>query len=257
MYDIDLRDLRWAVIASQSNSLHRAAEIIGIRQSTLSRRLRDLECQLDTALFERSRKGTRPTAAGLVFLENARLILTQIDETISAVKSHSRGQMGRMTIGICTSFSTGNLHATLADYRRRFPEIEVRTVDRLHERLISDVDAGRIDVAIVIGDRLGNSSHRLSLWMERAVVALPESHALSSRQFVRWEELADERLIVSSREPGPEFQRFLAAKLDIFRDGRFVEHDIGLDRLLSLVGAGFGITFIPEGATGREPFIGG
>jgi CheY-like chemotaxis protein len=61
---VEFRELKWALVAAQHRSLRRAAETLNIRQSTLSRRLRDLELQLGAVPFERTRGGTKPTAAG-------------------------------------------------------------------------------------------------------------------------------------------------------------------------------------------------
>ncbi|WP_081433823.1 helix-turn-helix domain-containing protein [Beijerinckia indica] len=66
--ETELRDLRWAIIAARHRSLRQAAEVLNVRQSTLSRAIRDLESQLGALLFERSNSGTRPTVAGQEFL---------------------------------------------------------------------------------------------------------------------------------------------------------------------------------------------
>jgi hypothetical protein len=57
---VEFRDLKWAIIASHHRSLRQAAEALDIRQSTLSRRLRDMEARLGAQLFERTNGGTRP-----------------------------------------------------------------------------------------------------------------------------------------------------------------------------------------------------
>jgi DNA-binding transcriptional LysR family regulator len=61
---MEFRDLRWALVVSRHRSLRQAADALNLRQSTLSRRLRDLEFQLGSILFERTNGGTKPTAAG-------------------------------------------------------------------------------------------------------------------------------------------------------------------------------------------------
>lgn len=60
---IEFRDLQWAIVAAQYRSLRQAAEALNIRQSTLSRGLRDFEFQLGATLFERTNGGTRPTVS--------------------------------------------------------------------------------------------------------------------------------------------------------------------------------------------------
>lgn len=75
---IELRDLNWALVTSQHRSLRQAAETLNIRQSTLSRGLRNLEHRLSTVLFERTNGGTRPTVEGEDFLEAAKRIIEDV-----------------------------------------------------------------------------------------------------------------------------------------------------------------------------------
>jgi hypothetical protein len=84
--------LRWAVIAAQHKSLRQAAETLNIRQSTLSRGLRNLEHQLGAILFERTNGGTRPTLAGEEFLDAARRIIKEAEAIAARVKMRSRGE---------------------------------------------------------------------------------------------------------------------------------------------------------------------
>jgi DNA-binding transcriptional LysR family regulator len=80
--DIELRDLRLAVVTSQHRSLRQAAEALNIRQSTLSRRLHEIERQLGVVLFERTNGGTRLTMVGLEFIASAKRILDDVDPLI-------------------------------------------------------------------------------------------------------------------------------------------------------------------------------
>jgi DNA-binding transcriptional LysR family regulator len=115
---VEFQDLRLAVLTAEHRSLRQAAEAIDIRQSTLSRRLRDLEYRLGAVLFERTNGGTRPTAAGLEFVQLAHRIIEDTQTALRTLRSWSRGENGKLTIGIYASMATGNVHATLADYHR-------------------------------------------------------------------------------------------------------------------------------------------
>ncbi len=249
---IELRDLRLAVFASQHRSLRQAAEAINIRQSTLSRRLHSLEFQLGAVLFERTNGGTRPTAAGLEFIELARRILDDTETAIRNVRSRNRGENGRLTIGVYASLATGNMHATLADYHRRFPEVDVHTLDGSHSRLISALGRNSVDVAIMTSYRGGWDDRALSLWTERVIVALPERHPLVEHGAVSWRQLASERVVLPLHGPGPELGSLLAAKLNGDMPNRILHHESGLDRLLSLVSAGYGMLLMLEGGTGLK-----
>ncbi len=214
METVELRDLRLAIIASQHRSLRQAAEAVSIRQSTLSRRLRDLEHRLGTVLFERTNGGTRPTVAGLEFFELSRRILEDTESALRNLRSRSRGENGRLTIGIYASLATGNMRATLAEYHRRFPDVDVHTVDGSHSRLIGALGRSAVDVAIMTRSQEAWNDRSLSLWTERVIVALPERHPLTDYDAVSWQQLAQERLVLPSHGPGPELESLLASKLN-------------------------------------------
>ncbi|PWB84580.1 MAG: LysR family transcriptional regulator, partial [Methylocystaceae bacterium] len=86
----EIRDMKWAIVASQHRSLRQAAETLNVRQSTLSRCLRDLEHEVGVELFERTNGGTRPTLVGREFLEAAQRIVEDTDSTLHRLRAHGR-----------------------------------------------------------------------------------------------------------------------------------------------------------------------
>ena len=169
---LEFRDLRWAIVASQHRSLRQAAETLKVRQSTLSRSLRDLEHRLGAVLFERTNGGTHPTIEGQEFLEAARRIVEETEAIAVRLKTRSRGESGRLTIGVHASLSAGNLRATLIEHRRRFPDVETHLVDGSSDHLISDLENCAIDIAFVVEGNLRWDGRSLPVWSERVVVAL-------------------------------------------------------------------------------------
>jgi DNA-binding transcriptional LysR family regulator len=109
---IEIRDLRWAVVAAQHRSLRQAAEALNVRQSTLSRGLHDLEKGLGAALFERTNGGTWPTAEGLEFIDAAQHILDEISAIKDRLKARSRGESGHLSVGVHASPSAGKASST-------------------------------------------------------------------------------------------------------------------------------------------------
>lgn len=247
---VELRELRWAIIAAQHRSLRQAAETLKVRQSTLSRRLRELECRLGATLFERSSGGTRPTLAGQEFLEAAQRIIADVDAAFHRLKARSDGKNGRLTIGVSTSFSTGNLRATLIEYQRRYPEVDVRAADGPRDRLLSDLAINALDIVIAPGGSSGWNDRAQPLWSERVIIAVPDRHQLAERGAIHWPELARERILLPQNGPGQELERLLTAKLNSLGSQSILHQATGLDQLLSLVDAGYGVLLMLEGATG-------
>jgi DNA-binding transcriptional LysR family regulator len=98
--DVERRDLRLAVVTSQYRGLRQAAEALNIRQSTLSRRLHEIERQLGVVLFERTNGGAHLATVGLEFIASAKRILDEVDTELRRIRSRSRGKLGLLTIGV-------------------------------------------------------------------------------------------------------------------------------------------------------------
>ena len=249
---VELRDIRWAVTASRFRSLRQAAQVLNVRESNLSRRLKDLEYWLGVELFERSAKGTRLTAAGEEFIAMAQHILAETDAAFARMKARGRGEIGDLVIGICMALSVGNLRTTLAEYGRQHDGVEVHSVDGSRSRLLADLTSGGIDVFLTAEGHSTWAGGSQSLWSERVMVALPVDHVLCSISLIRWPDLAGARVLVNRRDPGPDYEAMLRARLGGRSGCTFIGHEVCLDRLLGFVAAGLGLTLVSESATGAN-----
>ena len=141
---VDLQHLRYAVAAADHGSFRRAAEVLLLRQSTLSRCIHQLEERIQMIVFERTSGGVQATEAGRGFLGLARSILEQVDSLVIAAHRAGRGETGRLTIGYYTSLSAGNLRATLIEYSQRFPDISLNMIEGSRARLVTALRNGVI-----------------------------------------------------------------------------------------------------------------
>lgn len=250
---IELKHLRYAEAADRHGSFRKAADALGLKQSNLSRRIRDLEEDLGVRLFIRTNGGVRPTPAGRDFLRGARRILDDMQAVIVATNAVSRGDAGQLTLGFYTSLSAGSLRATLIDYSHRFPLVEISTVEDTRLRLFAGLQNGTIDIAVVTGEPSSEDGDSIALWSERIMVALREAHPLATRDVLYWTDLKRERFVLSSRDPGPEIQDILVAKLASPGEmPDIVSHDVSPESLKSLVSAGLGISVICESCMGAS-----
>lgn len=250
---IELKHLRYAEAAERCGSFRKAADLFALKQSNLSRRVRALEDQLGLRLFERTSGGVRATAAGRDFIRGTRHILEELQTLVDSASAVGRGDGGHFTIGFYTSLSAGSLRASLVEYGRRFPQVEINTVEGSRIRLLDGIQTGTIDIAIVTGEPASDSSRSMMLWSERIIAVFPENHPLAANDTVYWTELKHERFLLSERDPGPDLQDILVAKLS--SPGEMLEifrHDVSPENIMSLVGTGRGISLMSEAFTGTN-----
>lgn len=183
----------------------------------------------------------------------ARSILEQVDLLVETAKSNGRGEAGRLSIGFCTSISTGNLRATLTDFKNRHPQIELATVERSRTRLATALRNGTVDVVIVAGDAPLPDNIARPLWSERILVSLPEDHVLAAGTVVNWTDLRNETVLLSQHDPGQEIEDVLISKLVSPADRPKIErHDVSRGIIKSLISMKLGISLVLESDIGAS-----
>ena len=129
-------------------------------------------------------------------------------------------------------------------------------IESSRARLVTALRNGVVDIAIVTGAAPFPESNSVSLWSERIMVAFLESHPLANKAFIVWSDLKAARVLLSRRDPGPELEDLIKAKLPSPVDRpRIYFHDVSRGSLWNLVGAGFGITLLTEATVGTN-FVG-
>ncbi|MGE0289414.1 MAG: LysR substrate-binding domain-containing protein [Bradyrhizobium sp.] len=250
---VNVDQLQHAITAADYGSFRQAAEVLSIKQSTLSRSIRLLEYRFGTTIFERSSGGVRATPTGRQFLRIARSIVEQLDALATITRANGRGEAGRLAIGFCTSLTAGNLRASLLDFRQRYPQIELATVERRRTHLVTALRNGVLDILIVIGRMTSLNSNTKPLWNERVFAVLPAEHPLARGTALYWTDLRDEAVILSRYDPGQEIEDLLVSKLVSRVDRpRIDRHDVSRGVVKSLVTMNAGISIVLESDIGAN-----
>jgi len=250
---IELRHLRYVIAADKYRSFRQAATALRLKQSTLSRRIHQLEDELGVLLFSRHSTGVRSTTAGRDFLRRAKQITEEVQLMTVLAKAGSRGETGHLSVGFYTSLSTGHLRASLLDYVARYPEVTVSAVEGSRAHLFAELESGALDIVIVSGEMSLRTGTVFPIWAERIMVALPEQHRLAANEIVYWTDLKGERFLLSCCDPGPEIQDLLIAKLAAPGDRPLVDsHNVSRETILSMVGIGRGVSLLCETSTGAS-----
>jgi DNA-binding transcriptional LysR family regulator len=246
----EIKQLRCAVVAADCGSFRRAAELLNIDQSSLSRLICDLERELSTTIFHRSPAGAVVLPAGRPIIRHAKFILKQIND----LGGTAHGQLCEklLSVGFCTSLSTGGLRNNLQDFRRQFPQFRLATIERSRYGLATRLQNGTLDIVISTG-----SLPLAGRWMvhrlhsEKVLIALPEDHRLVKKDVIHWTDLRDETMLISQYDPYWEFEELIVSKL-VSRDDRprIERHDVSRTILKSLVGMKLGLGLMLESDSG-------
>jgi len=247
LHAIKLRHVRYVLAAAEFNSFRRAAAALNIEQSTISRRIRDLESRLGAPVFERSRCGVRLTHAGERFLEGARAAVTHLETATAAARAIGRSQAAALHLGVLEP----DLPPVLEDLLRRLALVDRAPRLTLHRATSAEhlaaVDAGRIDVAFIAGASVKPGIRCAPAWSERLTAAMPLGHPLCAQPAITWRDLAPLRLIFSTDNDGGP------AALATARIGPadFTLQAVGREALLFLVAMGQGVTVLTASQAAR------
>lgn len=247
----DIRQLRCAIAAADHGSFYRAARVLDIEQSTLSRAIIKLERSIGMPIFERSRAGVTMTLAGTAFIRGAKPLVATADKLVAMMRAAGQGRAGGLRLGHNSSVSAGNLRATMMGWHEANPDVEIECVEADRRVLLAGLDTGEIDIAIVLG-AAGHEGFRCeALWSERMLVALPASHPLAEREVVHWTDLRGEQFLLPAADPGPEIRDMLLGRLAVSGATPDIRmHQSSRETVLSVLGGGSGVSIVCEGSTG-------
>ncbi len=250
---MELRHLRYFVAVAEELNFRRAAVRLHLAQPALSAQVRQLEEELGAQLLERDRHHVALTAAGSVFLQHARRVLSGAEEAARAAGRASRGETGRLSIGFTAQLSYEWLPTVLRVFHRAVPDVEIALNELTPVRQIEELLARRLDLGI-IGLDLPEPHEELEVAVmteEALVVALPLDHPLARRRKLALGDLAKEKFIFTVRANAPAYNPWLIA---LCQNAGF-EPRVALEAdrspsSLNYVAAGFGVAIFP-GQMGR------
>ena len=247
---MELRHLRYFIGVGEEQHFGRAAARLHIAQPALSRQIRDLESEVGFPLFERLPRGVRLSAAGTVFLSDARRILQDVDDAKRRAERIALGQAGTLRVGIATAVAWHGLVVdTFREFRRRQPDVELVLHHLLTVHQIEAIVSGRMDAGFAAA--MTPWHEELAHWQfaqDRMVLAVPKGHPLTKRERIRLRDLRKMPFIWFQRWVNPAFydQMMQACARGGLSAPRIVQEAPDRDTQLGLVQCQIGIAWLTE-----------
>lgn len=247
---IQVRHINYVIAAADHGSFRRAAAALGVQESAVSRRIRDLEERLGAALFVRSHSGVQLTFAGKQFVDRGRKALAEIGLAKTEVSAIGRVGDGELKIGILSSLGSGFLSVLIQKFAESYASVQMSFVEGDQSEHVAAIRQRQLDIAFVTGTLEWPDCDTEYLWSERVFAALPEHHYLASLDELEWQDLAGEQFIVSEVAPGQEIYNYLVQRLaGLGQSPKILPQSVGRHNLLTLVALGQGLTLASEGIT--------
>ena len=249
--DIDLADFRAVVTLAETLHFGRASDRLHVSQPALSKRLRKLEDRIGGPLLVRRYRDVRLTEAGRLLAERGRLLLRESAAAVALSQRAARGDTGRLRIGFGIASIIGLLPDVLLRFRRSHPQVELELRDMSTPDQVAGLTAGEIDVGFV---RLPVTADRLvvrPVLDERLVLAIGPRSPWRPRLGLR--SVAAEPFIIIARARSASFyDHALSVCAATGFAPRIVQEANELFTVLSLVGAGLGVSLVPRSAASMQ-----
>jgi LysR family transcriptional regulator, hca operon transcriptional activator len=201
---MELRHLRYFIAVAEEGSFINAAERrLHTAQPSLSRQVRDLELEVGVKLLERKPRGIVLTAAGQIFLDNARLVLMQLDATIEAARRAEQAKKPGFVVGFLAGQEVIWLAETLRILQEEAPGTDITICSLSSPELASALMQNRMDVALLRRETQTSGLTFRFLIKEPMVLILPARHRLARRKSIRLKDLAQEKFVAGSTKLAP------------------------------------------------------
>jgi DNA-binding transcriptional LysR family regulator len=182
---MELRQLRAFVEVATSGHFGRAAERLHVTQPALTQRIQALEGELGLQLLERNAREVRLTPAGAVLLPHAMRLVQVEDQGLRALKAYSSGMLGRLRLAYPTVGDVATAGVIIAEYRRRFPAVDVETMSGSSGVNLKLVQENAADAAVVfISSSRPEGIETRTLRREEVILALGSEHPLAKMERV-------------------------------------------------------------------------
>jgi DNA-binding transcriptional LysR family regulator len=244
---MELRQIRSFLSIAETLHFGRTAKLIHLSQPALSLQIRALEEDVGVRLFERNRRKTTLTAAGVAFRDDAAAALSQLEQAIRSARLAASGKLGLLRIGFVSTAGTEIVPDIVRQFRKSNPDVEFSLRNILTAEQAQMLETGLLDVGFL---RMPVGEHSaldvVTVHREPFVLVVPSSHKLAKRKSVRLREVAGEDFVMYERTYAPGFHDLM---FGILRDAgitpKVTQTAAEIPMLVSLVASGMGITIMP------------
>lgn len=241
--NITLRQLRYFDAVARQRHFGRAAAACAVSQPALSMQIRELEETLGAQLFDRGARQVNLTEFGDAFVPRVREILRAVDELSDLARASQDRLAGRLRIGVIPTVAPYLLPAFIGRLSRHYPDLDMHLRESLTQTLIEELAEGRLDAAIVALPISEPAFEEVALFRESFVLVRPAQDA--GLPVPGPEKLRELRLLLL--EEGHCFRdqalAFCNMRTALPRD---MLEGSSLSTLVQMVGAGIGVTLVPE-----------
>lgn len=197
-----LRQLRVFVTVAQEKSFSRAGECIGLSQSAVSHSIKELERQTGVKLLDRTTREVVLTAAGQQLAGRLERLLDELHITLRDAGRVGTQLTGTVRVAASQTISAHLIPQCIARSNQDYPAIDFVLHDRPQQWVLESIRQGEVDFGIVIDPGAVSDLQCEAVLSEPFLLLCHEDHPLVRREWVSWQDLQQERLVLQDYASG-------------------------------------------------------
>ena len=247
---MELRHIHSFLSLAKNLSFSRTAQLVHLTQPALSLQIQALEKEIGVTLFERNRRKTILTPAGVAFQREVVGGVIQLDQAVQSARLAAKGKLGVVRLGFVSTAGAHMVPRLIREYRLINPRVEfslrnVLTADQRRMLEEGSLDVGFLRMPFIPGPEI----EVMPIHKEQFVIVVPASHPLAKKPSVRLSETADETYVLYERTHAPGFHDLVLGILSHAGVIPGVIQVAGeMPTLIALIASGAGISLLPASA---------
>ncbi len=199
--NLSLDDLRAFCMVVQEKSISKAAQNLHMSQPSLSQRILGIESALGVTLLQRTRQGVLLTPSGERLYNTGQRILN-LKENLEQELEEIRRSSEKLSIGACTTLGGYILPCTLLYFKNSHPDATIKLVVDNTEAILSKLNDGLIDIALVEEDKLDKQYSAEQIIKDELALVVPPTKEWLQKEYITLQELLTIPLILPEENSG-------------------------------------------------------
>lgn len=241
-----ITQLEYVLAVAEHKNFTRAAESCHVTQPTLSMQIQKLEQELDTLIFDRTKKPLRLTDIGVKIVEQANNIVNEAKRMQDIVDLGKGFIGGEFNLGIIPTIMPTLLPMFLQNFIKKHPQVNLRIHELNTQKIIQQIKDGSLDAGIAATPLEEEGIKERVLYFEPFVAYIPSSFPLHNKGKIHPEELDISQILLL--EDGHCFSDGVLNLCSASRKmntANFQLQSGSFETLIKLADEGMGITLLP------------
>ena len=239
-----LQQLEYVLALDKTRHFVRAAELCGVTQPTLSAMIQKLEDEMDCKIFDRSRQPIEPTEIGKEIIQQAQVIIYQVNQLKESIRSEKESISGTLNLAIIPTIAPYLLPQFIAEFSKSYPNIALKVSELHTDTIIEKLRIAEIDMAILSTPLQDPKILEVPMYYEKFVAYISPMEAIYERTELSANDMPLDKLWVL------EEGHCLRNQVFNFCNKKQLHNTIyeagSIDTLVKIVDVNGGYTIIPE-----------